>query len=43
MFVCGLIYLYTKVGRISDKITRDPDLNEPCSDTQTIFNLNCIK
>ena len=43
MFVCGLIYLYTKVGRISDKITRDPDLNEPCSETQTIFNLNSIK
>ena len=42
-FVSAMIYLYTKVGRISDKITRDPDLNEPCSETQTIFNLNSIK
>ena len=43
LFVSTAIYLYTKIGRISDKITRDPELNEPCSDTQTIFNLNSVK
>ena len=43
LFVSTTIYLYTKIGRIQDKITRDPELNEPGSNTQTIFNLNSIK
>ena len=43
LFVCTAIYLYTKIGRINDKITRDPELNEPGSETQTIFNLNSSK
>ena len=43
IIVSTCIYLYTKIGRISDKITRDPELNEPFSDTQTIFNLNSVK
>ena len=43
LFVSTTIYLYTKIGRIQDKITRDPELNEPGSKTQTIFNLNSIK
>ena len=43
LFVSTAIYLYTKIGRISDKITRDPELNEPGSSTQTIFNLNSTK
>lgn len=43
LFISAAIYLYTKIGRINDKITRDPELNEPGSETQTIFNLNCTK
>ena len=33
LFVSAFIYLYTKIGRISDKITRDPELNEPGCET----------
>ena len=43
LIVSTTIYLYTKIGRISEKITRDPELNEPGSETQTIFNLNSVK
>ena len=43
LFVSTTIYLYTKIGRINDKVTRDPELNEPGGETQTIFNLNSTK
>ena len=33
LFVSTTIYLYTKIGRINDKVTRDPELNEPGSET----------